>query len=104
MRHHAAGLRRLNEREDMVEALLRDPVTAPLDERRAAIVRYAVKLTREPWAVVEEDVRALRRRGLPDRAILDVNLVCGYYAFVNRLAQGLGVELEPALRERDSDS
>lgn len=55
---------------------------------------YAVRLTREPWAVGEPDVDRLRRAGFSDRAILDVNLVTGYYAFVNRLADGLGVPLE----------
>lgn len=55
---------------------------------------YSVKLTREPWAMVEADVHALRDAGWSDAAILDVNQVTGYYAFVNRLADGLGVELE----------
>ncbi len=55
---------------------------------------YAVKLTREPWAMVRSDVEALRAAGWSDTAILDVNQVTGYYAFVNRLADGLGVELE----------
>ena len=55
---------------------------------------YAVKLTREPWAMVEDDVRILRAAGWSDTAILDINQVTGYYAYVNRLADGLGVELE----------
>lgn len=56
---------------------------------------HAAKLTRKPWAVTRRDVRRLRDRGgFTDRAILDINLVCGYYAFVNRLADGLGVPLE----------
>ena len=59
-----------------------------------AMLDYAVKLTREPWAMVEADVGALRDAGWSDAAILDINQVTGYYAFVNRLADGLGVELE----------
>ncbi|HAK56562.1 MAG TPA: peroxidase [Acidobacteria bacterium] len=55
---------------------------------------YAVKLTREPWTVAPTDVDRLRATGFSDRAILDMNLVSGYYAFVNRLADGLGVPLE----------
>ena len=62
---------------------------------------YAVKLTREPWEMTEADVEALRRAGFDDAAILDVNQVTGYYAYVNRLADGLGVELEASW---DSDS
>ena len=55
---------------------------------------YAVKLTLAPWSMVEADVEALRSAGFEDAAILDVNQVAAYYAFVNRLADGLGVELE----------
>ena len=55
---------------------------------------YAAKLTREPWNMVEADVQALRDNKFSDRAILDINQVTGYYAYVNRLADGLGVALE----------
>ena len=55
---------------------------------------YAVKLTREPWTMVPEDAERLRSAGFDDRAILDIAQVTAYYAFVNRLADGLGVELE----------
>jgi alkylhydroperoxidase family enzyme len=44
--------------------------------------------------MVETDVRALRQVGFSDAAILDINQVTSYYAYVNRLADGLGVELE----------
>ncbi len=44
--------------------------------------------------MVEADVIELRAAGFSDAAILDINQVTGYYAFVNRLADGLGVELE----------
>ena len=56
---------------------------------------YVDKLTVRPWDMVESDVAALRDRGFSDSAILDINQVTGYYAFANRLVDGLGVELEP---------
>ena len=55
---------------------------------------YAEKLTLEPWSMQPADVETLRQAGFDDRAILDINQITGYYAFVNRLADGLGVELE----------
>lgn len=45
--------------------------------------------------MVEADVQALRAAGFSDVGILDIVQVVGYYAYVNRLADGLGVELEP---------
>ena len=41
-----------------------------------------------------EDLIPLREAGYNDRAILDINQITSYYAYVNRIADGLGVELE----------
>jgi uncharacterized peroxidase-related enzyme len=56
---------------------------------------YAEKLTRTPAAVRREDVEALRQVGFSDADVLHIAEVTAYYAFVNRIADGLGVELEP---------
>ena len=42
----------------------------------------------------EVDVQRLRDVGFDDTAILDICQVVSYYNYVNRLADGLGVELE----------
>ena len=56
---------------------------------------YAEKLTRSPAAMVREDVDSLRSFGYSDADILHIAEVTAYYAYVNRIADGLGVELEP---------
>lgn len=58
------------------------------------MLRYAVKLTRTPHEVAAADVDRLREAGFDDAGILDICQVASYYAYVNRLADGLGVELE----------
>lgn len=72
-----------------------------LEARERALLEYADKLTREPWEMTSDDVDALRDVGLEDGEILDVAQVTAYYAFVNRLADGLGVELEGFWSEAD---
>ena len=62
---------------------------------------YAVKLTLTPWEMAADDVERLRERGLSDSAILDINQITGYFAYVNRLSDGLGVELEPFWEETE---
>ena len=62
---------------------------------------YAVKLTRTPARVQRDDTERLRREGFDDAAILDVCQVVAYYNYVNRLADGLGVELEDFWTEED---
>ena len=61
---------------------------------------YVVKLMKEPWNMVEADVQTLRDVGFCDVGILDIVQVTGYYADVNRLADGLGVELESIRYEK----
>jgi len=53
-----------------------------------------MKLTTKPYAVDEEDVIALRKVRFDDKAILDIAQVAAYFNFVNRLACGLGIEIE----------
>jgi len=55
---------------------------------------YAEKLTRQPQRMGEADVENLRSTGFSDRDILDICEVVSYYAYVNRIADGLGVQLE----------
>ncbi len=62
---------------------------------------YAVKLTRDPGGMTAGDAGALRAAGLGDRAILDICQIVAYYNYVNRLADGLGVELEAEWRGRE---
>ena len=65
-----------------------------LQPQDRAMLEYAAKLAREPWAMSQEDVVRLRNAGFSDRAILEINLAASYMSFVNRVAEGLGVDLE----------
>ncbi len=55
---------------------------------------YAVKLTVSPQTMAESDVLELREVGFTDTDILQICEVVAYYAYVNRIADGLGVALE----------
>ncbi len=74
--------------------LARDFTAIALSSANRAMLLYAAKLTRQPAAMNRVDVEALRSAGFDDRAVLDIAQVTAYFNFVNRLAQGLGVELE----------
>jgi len=93
--HHRRGLRRLLKDDALAEAVVEDHATAELDERRAAMLRFADKLTVTPSAMTADDVAELRAVGFGDPEILAIVEVTGYYAYANRIVDGLGVELEP---------
>ena len=62
--------------------------------REVALLAYADVLTRQPASITGVHIRALRDAGLDDRSIHDACAIVAYFAFVNRIADGLGVELE----------
>jgi uncharacterized peroxidase-related enzyme len=68
-----------------------------LDAAERRMLDYTRKLTLAPKDVSEEDLKSLRECGFSDSAILAMNAACAYMNFANRVAQGLGVELEDAL-------
>ena len=69
--------------------------SAGLSTARKAMLTFAVKLTRTPGAMCEADVTELRAAGFSDRDVLDIVEVTAYYAYANRIADGLGIEVEP---------
>jgi uncharacterized peroxidase-related enzyme len=81
--------------------LAEDYASAPIDPSDRAMLDYAVALTRSPGDMEASDVDALRFAGFEDAAILDICQVTAYYNYVNRLADGLGVELEDAWHPED---
>jgi len=58
------------------------------------MLNYSVKLTLSPEKIVAEDVEILRHFGFEDLAIHDICAIVAYFAFANRIADGLGVKLE----------
>lgn len=78
----------------MVEALARDVRSADITPADVAMLEYALALTHTPSAVNAADIDRLRSHGFDDRAIHDLCAIVAYFAFVNRIANGLGVELE----------
>lgn len=87
---------------EFVQQLQTDYTTTPLSEADRAMLDYAAKLTVTPTAITEADVQRLREAGFSDRAILDIAQITAYYAYVNRIADGLGVTLEDYWSRGDS--
>lgn len=60
-----------------------------------AVLAFSEKLTRAPWEMKEADVAGLRRHGLSDEQILAVVLVAGFFNLATRVADAIGIELDP---------
>ncbi|MCX7228868.1 MAG: peroxidase-related enzyme [Burkholderiales bacterium] len=96
--HHFMNVRRLL-KDDPRAFAIRAALEAERPEdafgpKEAALLRYTRKLTLAVGAMVREDVDALRAAGCDDGEILEVNQVCAYFNYSNRLLNGLGVTTE----------
>ena len=80
----------------MASIVMQDYGNAALDKETLVIVEYVEKLTKTPSEMTEDDVETLRSAGLSDSQILSVVMITAMFAFMNRLADGLGVQIEDA--------
>jgi len=74
-----------------------------LDVTDRALCDYAVKLTLTPGQVNADDVNHLKQLGLSDVQITVAVQVVGYFNYINRVADGLDVELEESMHRISKD-
>jgi uncharacterized peroxidase-related enzyme len=93
--HHFAGMVRL-----LGDAARSNEIRQALDNQRPedafngaelAGLQYAAKLTLAPGELMEDDIDLLRKAGLDDGQILEINQVSAYFGYANRTVLGLGV-------------
>jgi|TARA_B100000959_G_scaffold272886_1_gene322764 uncharacterized peroxidase-related enzyme len=71
--------------------------TAGLSATDTALMTYAERLTRAPWEIRRGDLDDLRAAGLADEQMSDAAQVIAYFNYINRIADGLGVDLEDSM-------
>ena len=94
MQAHLHDLRSEVEDQELVDRFARDWRMAGLDRPTKALLAYTENLTEDPGGCGPEDIAALRTAGWDDRAIHDATQVISYFNYINRIADGLGVEPE----------
>jgi len=67
---------------------------AGLTPEDRALCDYAIKLTVNPQQMTNQDVVRLHELGFTDEQIMIAAQVIGYFNYINRIADGLGVDLE----------
>ena len=78
----------------MAEHLKHNWRNPKLSDQDKALCTWAEKLTLTPGEMIENDIRGLEQAGLSQEAISDAAQVIGYFNYINRVADGLGVDLE----------
>jgi uncharacterized peroxidase-related enzyme len=92
IQHHAEALNYYWRDSSRLNNFLNNFSAVDLSDGTVKLLEYAVKLTQNPDTVKESDVKNLKSEGYTDEDILNLNMIVSYFNFVNRIANGLGVE------------
>ena len=80
----------------MVDAVLEDYRTAPIDDRDKALFAFIEKMNEQSNAVRREDIDRLTAAGWSQEAIYDAITVCALFKFYNAWIDATGVHDLPA--------
>ncbi len=89
--------------EQVARQLIYDYRTAELSAEDRALCNYAVKLTLTPAKMGETDVTVLRQSGFTDEQITIAAQVIGYFNYINRIADGLGVDPQEGMQPGEEE-
>lgn len=89
--------------EGLLEALLMDVDSSPVDEKMKPILRYVQKLTSVPSRMTPADADAVYAVGWDDQALHTAVSVCALFNFMNRLVEGLGIEAPAGYHAESAD-
>jgi uncharacterized peroxidase-related enzyme len=98
MESHQKDLRSVVDSDEQRQAVQDDYRSADLAPREVALLDFSVKLTKSPAGVRKDDLDTLRRHGFTDEQLVDAVHCIGYFNFINRVLDGLGVDPEPSMR------
>lgn len=81
----------------LIEALVENIDTAPVDTRFKPMLRYVKKLTLTPSKLVETDANAVYDAGWNEQALQDAICIASLFNFFNRLLDGHGIKGNDAI-------
>lgn len=96
---HTATAELLGVKPGVLADLLEGLETAAVSHNMKPVLRYAEKLTRNPDGVTQADADAVLAAGWDETALYHTVAVTALFNFMNRLVEGLGIELDPAYVE-----
>jgi uncharacterized peroxidase-related enzyme len=93
---HASRYNQLTKQTDVIERIFQNGADAKLEKHQQAIFDFAVKLSRTPPTITEDDLATLRDIGLSDLEIVDLVLSTAIFGWANRLMHTLGEPMKAA--------
>jgi len=78
----------------IIDALGDDFRQSPVDDKTMSLMEYCDLVARDAAGSKDEDVQKLRNHGFSDEEILEAAVIVGYFGFMTRVLNALGVEIE----------
>ena len=85
--------------DELAEQVQQDFRASKLEQRHKALCEWAEKLTLTPAKCTREDIENLKAESWSEEQIASAAQIIGYFNHLNSLADGLGVDLEPEMRD-----
>jgi len=89
---HKAVAKQFGVETELIEKLVEDIDTSPVNEKLKPIFHYLKKLTLTPSKLVQSDMDKVRQAGWSEEALHDAILVGCLFNFYNRLLDGHGIK------------
>jgi len=98
---HTAAAAHVTGDPELVEAVIRDPASAPVSERMRTLLVVASKVQSSGLDVTADDIAAARAAGASDDDLHDTVLVAAAFCMFNRYVDGLAANTptDPAMYE-----
>lgn len=93
---HGHAARLLGIDDGVIDKLLDDIESAPVDGRMKPVLAYVRTMTQTPSRVTQADVDAVLAAGWDDTAVLDAGFVAALANLMNRLVDGNGLAMDQA--------
>ena len=93
-------LRSETDNQKLVDEIAKDWATSSISSVQMAMCEFAKKLTENPSKVNKKDIELLRSYSLSDKDISQIVQIIAYFNYINRVADGLGLEPEEFIDEK----
>lgn len=87
--------------EDCVRDLATEDIPAELTAAETAVIHYARKVARDATSIEPADLQALKAAGYSDAEIFDITTTVAGRAFLTKIVDALGVELDANVHQMD---
>ena len=94
IRAHLYDLRSETNNQKLVDEVAENWKDSGLSEQQKAICYLAEKLTLNPGKINDNNIKEVKKFGYSDKEISEIVQIISYFNYINRVADGLGLEPE----------